>query len=162
MRELQQQRYGVAASELQEALLLDPEATYALNAWGVVLARRDQDDSAATIYKLAMKRAPNWIFPRSNLAIILNHRGAYAEGIAVLHAALRVDSTSSRVYDILGSVYENLGRYREAEAAYRKAMALAPHNIDAYIDLASLFRTKGNYPAAGTSLDSARVHAAEG
>ena len=162
VRELQQQRYGVAASELQEALLLDPEATYALNAWGVVLARRDQDDSAATIYKLAMKRAPNWIFPRSNLAIILNHRGAYAEGIAVLHAALRVDSTSSRVYDILGSVYENLGRYREAEAAYRKAMALAPHNIDAYVDLASLFRTKGNYPAAGTILDSASVHAAEG
>ncbi|MGH7582253.1 MAG: tetratricopeptide repeat protein [Gemmatimonadales bacterium] len=155
LRESQQQRYPVAESELLEALRLDPRATYALNAYGVTLSDRHLDDSATVIYRLAITRAPNWILPRSNLANTLNQRGAYAEGISVLLAALRVDSTSARVYDGLGSIYFNLARYREAEAAYRRAMALAPQNVDAWVDLASLYRTKGRYDAAGAILDSA-------
>jgi tetratricopeptide (TPR) repeat protein len=159
IRESNRRLYPRAEAALRQALELVPDASYVINALGVIYLRTDRLPLAEREFSRAIELSPNWVFPRLNLGLALFEQGRHAEAIVKLQEAIAVDSLDADGYSNLGSLYLTLGRYLEAERYLRHATILDPDDSFAYRRLGYLYRLKRQYDRAEAVLDTA-VHLA--
>ncbi len=69
-----------------------------------------------------------------------------------LLAAVEIDSTFAKAWNLLGSVYETLGEIENARDSYRKAIDIEPEWIDPHLSLGLLEFSQKSYKAAKESL----------
>ena len=74
--------------------------------------------------------------------------GAYAEALAPLIQAAKLDPASFEAWQNLGISYFRLQRYADAHAPLQKALTLRPDNFDSLNLLAASFYMLGNDAAA--------------
>jgi protein O-mannosyl-transferase len=102
-------------------------------------AYRDEE----TLWRDTLATNPAATNARVNLGVILAVRGAHAEALVQLEAALAEEPGAPEILNSLGSLYLELGRPGDAEESYRAALEAAPDFATARIGLASALLGQG-------------------
>jgi tetratricopeptide (TPR) repeat protein len=81
--------------------------------------------------------------------------GRFADAVAPLEAALRVDPSSATAHNDLGTALMMTGRLEDALAHFRRAVALAPRNEAMQFNLGNGLRRSGRIDEAATAYQRA-------
>lgn len=74
----------------------------------------------------------------------LNALEQYEEAISAYDHTLEIDPIWPSVISAKGDVLYRLGRYKEALVAFDHSLKLAPNNVNAWINIAMIYRALGN------------------
>ena len=153
-----------AAAQFEASLGADPRQPNALvNLAQIRFASGSPDDLkvASDLLERAFAIAPDVEIARALTVIALRrsdrtasatHYAAYATRLAE-SAGAPVAGPAARAE--LGAALLEAGLTREAEAELAAAVALAPANVDAIVQLARAFLARNDFPAAGRTLEGA-------
>lgn len=110
-------------------------------------------NKALKYYDLALKHDPKCGVVRVMRAVILYHNGKALEALDESRRGVKDMSVPTPMALINHGVICKLNGYvEEAECAYKKALDIAPNNLDAKANLASLHLMSGNYGKAEQEL----------
>ncbi len=129
---------------IERALAIEPDNAAAIILRGVTLAIDGDNTSAETMFRQAIKIAPNEIGPRANLSRLLASTGRAEEALEVVKEALRIDPLSLRLQARVARIHNRQGNYpaaREAAALMRQIDPAAPSG---YYIAAQIDSTDGN------------------
>ncbi len=104
--------------------------------------------SDETLWRWAMRRAPQSSTPYANLALGAVNSGRYAEGLALAEEALARDPGDLNAANNKGLALFHLGRYEEAEAIFADLVARAPQELLYWNNLAGALREQGQLQEA--------------
>jgi ligand-binding sensor domain-containing protein len=128
LEDLRRQEEALTSPEmkrLRERVAEDPGDAGALNALGVLLARRGYLGQAAARFRRVIELVPRFAGGYGNLANVLYEQGRYQDAVQSYETALRLeDRPEVRVE--LALTFCELGRFDLAREHYRRAMALDP------------------------------------
>ncbi len=138
-----------AAMNLQKkALSFEDKAAYIHNEIGVLNIYLEDFEKAKSSFQYAMKLAPSWVIPYSNLCVLNNVKKDFEEARKWGQKAVDLQPTYVRGQANLGTTLEATGNYLQAEHHYRKGIY---HNWDFYLGfekLAYLYTKYGDYELA--------------
>lgn len=136
-----------------QTLLNKDSSVYNLNLAGLVYNRLKEKDLSKSYYLKAIQKAPNWVYPRANLAVlyILSFKD-YEKAKSQLISALSIDSTSITGLHALGYVEMYLKNYSEAEKWLLKATEHPESYSAIWTSLADLYSLQNNNEKAIESL----------
>ena len=125
--------YDSARKLLERSIRLDPARGYAYNALGIVYleqiaAHASSFDGAIRAFRDAIRFAPYWAYPRHNLALAYQQRGAYADAIRTYKDAMALGPQYSYLPYNLGLLYRQLNELPLAETYYLLAKDRAERN----------------------------------
>ena len=124
--------------ELAQRIASDPLDVAALNALGVLLARRGYLGRAASHFERVIELLPNYAGGYGNLGNVLYEQGKYPEAVRRYEEAL-ARQERPEVHVELALTWCELGKFERAREHYRRAMA---------IDQSSALAPVGTAPAA--------------
>ncbi|HMO33084.1 MAG TPA: tetratricopeptide repeat protein [Lacibacter sp.] len=138
-------QYERAKSLLHEALRLEPDAAFVLQALGRVAEYQNDYPLAEQYYRRAIELIPTWTYPRSSLGNVLRDQNRYREATEVFEEVIRLAPQFSWPYNNLANVYYDLKRYREAERLYRYSIEIDTVDVAVeYSNLGLVYRDRGN------------------
>ncbi|HEY3308659.1 MAG TPA: tetratricopeptide repeat protein [Desulfuromonadaceae bacterium] len=121
--------------------------------------RMDEKDysSAVPIFKLAIRKKPDFAEAHNNLGISLAALGKdfQQQAMKSLRKAIRINTSFGEAHNNLGRVLTEMGRYSQAVRTCRTATELMPGNPDAYLNLGNACREKGLFMEALASFEAA-------
>ncbi len=125
--------YPSARALLERSIRLDPTRGYAYNALGIayleqIAANASTFDAAIRAFHDAIRFAPYWAYPRHNLALTFEQRGAYADAIRTYKDAMALGPQYSYLPYNLGLLYRQLNELPLAETYYQLAKTRAERN----------------------------------
>jgi TolB-like protein/tetratricopeptide (TPR) repeat protein len=140
---------GLARSEVERAIALDPEepAAYAARAWIRMVidwnwaGAQDDLDRASALQ-------PATPLTLNSQAILLQKLGRFAEAAAVERRVVESDPLNAIVADNLGSFLMNAGKLDEAREMMKRSLEISPGNPSAQEELAVLDLVSRNAAAA--------------
>lgn len=141
-------------------LLNKDSSVYNLNLAGLVYNRLKENDLSKSYYLKAIQKAPNWVYPRANLAVlyILDLKD-FDEAKSQLFSALSLDSTSLTSLHALGYVEMYLKNYSEAEKWLLKAAEHPESYSSIWSSLADMYVMQGsNEKAIETLQKYLKIH----
>lgn len=103
-----------------------------------VLCQQGRWDDAITVYRDALKRAPDNVSLFHNLGDLLVTTKRYAEAEQAYRGALALQPDEADIHFKLGAVLAELKRFADAVAAYRQVLSLRPVHPDACNNLGNL------------------------
>jgi tetratricopeptide (TPR) repeat protein len=125
----QQTRYAPESGFSDESVMgesrnvLEAKTLYAL---GHVYVARLNIDSAASLFRAAVERAPELADAWSDLGVALMQRGRYSESETALRRAVDLDSTNYAFWYNYGTLLGTIERFEEAKHAFERSLALRP------------------------------------
>ncbi len=135
--------YGLAQRLLESALRLDNEAAFIYNALGTAHLERASLELARQAFEDASARAPQWAYPRHNLALTLDQMGETEKAIAIYGEAMPLSRKAAYLPYNRGLLLAKVNRTAEAERHFRLAMELDPRLAEPYNALGSLWMELG-------------------
>jgi len=108
------------------------------NELGNIFAKAGTYDEAIQAYQKAIRLAPNFAWPYSNLALAHTHKANFTEAIPLYKKSIELftDNKDKAVsWDRLGDAYRRMNVYKDAIAAYEIAKKLAQEDSPAVYDL---------------------------
>lgn len=136
-------RYADAITQLQRAVQLFPQASYALNAIGLAYWKQGLLDQAIPPLQQAIMISPRWAYPRNILSLVLMEQRRYAEAQQALNDTLLVKPDDSTSHHALAQLLLQTGRVMDAETSLRMALDYNPGNAYAYQTYGRLEETRG-------------------
>jgi tetratricopeptide (TPR) repeat protein len=125
--------YAAAQQLLERAIRIDPVRSYAYNALGIayleqIASNRAGFDLAIRAFHDAIRFAPNWAYPRHNLALAYSESGDYGGAEKTYLEAMQIGGSYSYLPYNLGLLYQKLNDYPGAERSYRTALEISIRN----------------------------------
>jgi len=122
------QQPAEAANSWYQAVSIAPERLDAeeVGKLGNTLVQQKQYEAAATCYRQALERYPNWFQVGFNLATALARQEQWEEAIAAYRNAIEINSQSAKAHQGLAMALERQELWEDAIASYRQAMSLQP------------------------------------
>ena len=87
--------------------------------------------------------------------INLSSQGQFHKALSKASQLLLEFSTSSELYNFIGSTNKSLGKLEEAIGSFKKALSIKPYYPQAYYNMGNAFAEKGNLEAARASYKKA-------
>jgi len=146
--------HSVAATHLSKAISIDPQLAEPHNALGLLYLKqvngnRRSLNEAADEFQKAISLAPNWAYPRHNLALTRIEMGQYNEAESAYREAILRTPYYPYLYCNLGLLLHRIHRLRDAARAYEDALIAFDHAI------AELERRRQRLLAEGQNRESA-------
>jgi tetratricopeptide (TPR) repeat protein len=111
--------------ELAQRIAADPKDAAALNALGVLLARRGYLGRAAAHFERVIELSPGFAGGYGNLGNVLYEQGKYQDAVRRYEEAL-ARSERPEVHVELALAWCEIGKFDRAREHYRRAMQMAP------------------------------------
>ncbi len=137
---LERGSYDQAATELLRSVELDPEASHALNALGLVYWRKNELPIATQFLERALALSPAWTYPRNTLALIRMEQRRYDESQRLFRESMALDPGDSTAVHGLGQLQMLRGEWEAAESSLLQAIDIHPGNAYAHHTLGELNR----------------------
>jgi tetratricopeptide (TPR) repeat protein len=131
----QQARYGLALEEFQKTAELGPVTPDLLLDWGLAYDHLSQFDQALAKLRLAAIMQPT-AHVYTQIGMVYAQQSRWAEALAALATAEKIDPNFPDTYTYRGKVYLNTNQVQAAIREYRRALAIDPTLEDARHDLA--------------------------
>lgn len=146
-----------ALSSALEGVKVQPDNPDLRNLLGLIYFRQDKYDLAEREFKKAIELAPKLTEAYTNLGSLYYTTERYAEAEEILTQAMGnpLYLYPENIYNNLGLVQLMLGKEEEARASFEKAISLREDYYLPYLNLAKLWRDKGNNKAARPLLEKA-------
>ena len=148
---------AAAATNAQHSVDLLPSSSEDWTQLGVILAKQQKYEDAATDFRRAFQLDPEDVWALQNLAQSLKDLGRRDEAIREYRHALAVNPRFGLAWLGLGQMFEIMGRKAEAEDCYRKAL-LNRNRIFRAPEMTTLARfcaSRGWYEAAAANYEDA-------
>ena len=113
------------------------------------LAQQGRTAEALEDLRTAMAMAPNDLFVRNALGILLGKTGNWAEALTVLQETVQMAPGFAAAHFSLGWVREFTGELTEARRCFETTASLDPNFADAFAHLASLAYRRADWTGAG-------------
>jgi Tfp pilus assembly protein PilF len=152
---------GVLAAGL--AGVLSPAARRVAAAGGLALlaalgaaawARAEVYHDDLSLFRAAVRGAPNSEIARNNFGMGLFNRGHFDEAEREYRQALRLDPRAVPPLANLAVLYERRGDLKRAEATFEQVLRLSPTHTIAVVHLARFERKRGDRAGAARRLDA--------
>jgi len=155
------QLYREAAACYERAKQLDPQPFRWVYYLATIRAAEGKDpQTAASLYREALKLDPSYLPARLKLAEVLLGMGEFLQARQVSDALLDRRPDSARVRFLLGRVREAQGDVQTAADNYRIACELSPRFGPAHYALGLAYRKLGDTPKAKQHLQAYLEHQA--
>lgn len=132
---------------MRDAIGKNPDASYARDKLGVILAKRGDFAGALDQFKTSAKASPADADALSNLAHLLAVTGKYPAAEASYRAALKLEPYDADTHRNFAQLLRQEGRNRESIFHYQVALQFKPDNRTR-LEFASLLYQTGNLSAA--------------
>jgi tetratricopeptide (TPR) repeat protein len=109
------------------------------NNLGIIYGRLDEHEKATKAFATAMWLKPDDDAVKINLSVFYQRQKEYKKAEEVLKYLLSKNHKNANLYYRLGLVYKDAGQYEAAVSQMLKSMELAPHIINPYEELGSLY-----------------------
>ena len=123
-------RCAEAIRVLEEAISYDPRASFGYNGLGICYLEQKLWNEALEKFQAASERAPNWIYPRANIALVYLQRGRYRDAEKELLDAIERANAIKRPYAYLhvnlGTLYLLQKKLTDAEKQFATALQISP------------------------------------
>jgi len=130
-----------------------PEAHYNL---GVVKAKERNFREAVAEFRACLARDPGNDLARMAIAVALHTVANDDEALPYIEEHVKRYPDDARGLALLGQIYRLSGRNEPAEKILRRAVALAPANADARLDLGIVLANRRTFGLAREQLEKAR------
>ena len=126
--------YDMAQPLLERSIRLDARRSYAYNALGIAYLEEIATSQGATFdqairaFDDAIRFAPNWAYPRHNLALAYAERGDYRNAQRAYAEAAHIAPHYSYLPYNLGLLHQKLNEYAQADRDYQAALDIAVKN----------------------------------
>lgn len=144
------QRASVYTSDeaiMRDAIAKNPDASYARDNLGVILAKRGDFAGALDQFRASAKASPDDADALSDLAHVLAVTGKFPEAEASYQAALKLEPYDADTHRNFAQLLRQEGRNRESIFHYQVALRFKSDNRTR-LEFASLLYQTGNLPAA--------------
>ncbi|MGB6725448.1 MAG: tetratricopeptide repeat protein [Terracidiphilus sp.] len=121
----------------QSGSLLDSQPA-AFEQYGDCLVRLKQTEKAITVFEHALDQSPNDVNARYRLASVQLIAERPKDAIAALQPLLQNQTADPDVLELAAAAYEADQNTPEAVRILRQAIISDPHNVDLYVDFATL------------------------
>jgi Tfp pilus assembly protein PilF len=123
-------RFDLAESTYQDALIIDPENPTVLNNYAYLLAVRGiRLDEALTMSNRVMEIDPANSSYLDTIGWIYHKQGNHAQALEYLLKALEItDEENAELFDHIGDVYFDLHEYEKAQDYWQRALDIEPDN----------------------------------
>jgi len=145
---IQEERWGEAALQLEEAARIHPIERNVLAYLGLCYLRGGELDRAEQPLRRAVAFEPGNALAHSCLGELELRRGNDERAALSFQRALEIDARRTVDRISLGLAFLNLERIEAARASFEEAMARAPDHPLSHHGLGELERTLGNWTAA--------------
>lgn len=135
-----------------------PQSAGALHVAAMHYAAINQHQKAADLWREAIELDPKHAGPRVGMARAAMERGADAEAVAILEAALAAGCDTSEIYRELGSALQKIGQLSEAETRTQEGVRRYPQDAELWAALGQVQLQQDNLEAAATSFQQAIQH----
>ena len=140
----------------QKALALDDSNYHAYIFLGMVYQCRRQHEQAIAAMKRSVALNPNSAVCLEELAVSLMFAGSPETALPLLQKALRLNQLpSSRIFFLLGVVYNSLERYEEAIVALKNAANAQPNHCPTFLHLSASYCALGHEDEARAAVTEA-------
>lgn len=126
----------------QELIYDRPDA---LGEYGYCLFRTGQPAESATAFKRITELRPNDWRARYDLAVVQFRAGHNAEAIETLQSLVEDSNPDVDALNLIAAAYEANRQTPLAVAALQQGIKLAPHDINNYLDLATISLDHGSF-----------------
>ena len=138
-----------ALDRRREMELPEPAALY--NLLGLIYLEKDDSRNAASSFLVALKKDPQQLDAKLNLAALELSYGDFATALKRFDQALKLRPNDPELHDSRAVALRGLERYDEAQKGYEAALALDPERREPYYNLCVLHHQyTNNYEAAQT------------
>ena len=115
--------------------------------------QKGEIDTAISLYRQILERAPKNVDALRLLGIALVQQGKFDEAEDAIRRALALAPDFVFAWNNLGSILNEMDRLPEAIAAFRRAIALAPDEIQSHYNLGNALAANGDHEAALEAYD---------
>jgi tetratricopeptide (TPR) repeat protein len=156
--------YAQARTLLERSIRIDPARAYSYNALGIayleqIASSQANFDLCIRAFHDAIRFAPDWVYPRHNLALAYGERGDYAAAIRTYQEAMRLAPHYSYLPYNLGLLYQRLNDWPQAGRYYKEAREVTERNRPVAAGARWIERSE-IWNALGT-LEASRDHASK-
>jgi tetratricopeptide (TPR) repeat protein len=145
---LEEGRAAEAATQLAEAVRLEPDSPEAHANLGNALDAMGRADAARIQYLLALQIDPRMAGAHYDLGLSLMKSGETARAEAEFRGALALDPSRAKARNNLGLCLAREGRTPEAVREFQLALGLDPLLREAYLNLGNVYFREGRYADA--------------
>jgi len=111
-------------------------------------ARNKLYQNEVALWRDTVKKAPNHLRPRFNLARALLREGADSEAVACYREILQRHPNNTRARCRMAAIFFGRGELQAAETSYREALEVNPRSADAHCGLGRLAEKRGEHNEA--------------
>ncbi len=154
LAEVAHRDYPEAATELEQARMIDPSGADAWRGLADISLAREDFDTAERDYKEAIRRQPRDRELQDLLGALYYRTGRYQLAEASFRRSVELAPDSIFGYRNLSAAYCSEGRYDEAAAQLQKALEIQPLP-SLYSNLGTLLFYQGLYPQAVSAFEKA-------
>jgi tetratricopeptide (TPR) repeat protein len=137
----QQGQWARAVREYQAAVRLQPGMHESWTALGEALAKLGRDEEAVAAWQQAGRIRPDDWRSAWRIGRLRQQRGDLERALPALRRATRTPGAGAEAWKSLALASQGSGRWREASDSWRRALALAPDDLEARLQLAFLLAT---------------------
>ena len=125
--------YAQARTLLERSIAIDPSRAYSYNALGIayleqIASNQATFDLCIRAFHDAIRFAPDWAYPRHNLALAYGERGDYAAAIRTYQEAMGLAPHYSYLPYNLGLLYQRMDDWPLAGRYYKVARLVTERN----------------------------------
>jgi cytochrome c-type biogenesis protein CcmH/NrfG len=142
-----------AISQLQEAIRLKPDYSYARNNLGIAFATKGQIDEAISQYQEVIRLKPDYAEAHNNLGKALARKGRTDEAISQFQEAIRLKLDDAKAHYNLGDALARKVQTEEAISQFQEAIRLKPDYAEARNNLGKALARKGQSEEADGFLE---------
>ncbi|MBG86256.1 MAG: hypothetical protein CMO80_05075 [Verrucomicrobiales bacterium] len=124
---------------------------------GNFLFQQNKLDHAASQYRVALKKMPDFLRAHKNLALIQFQQADYENSLASLLKSLALGEVDELTYGLIGHCHLRLGHHASAESAYRRALIFNPRSESWKQGLASTLMAQQRHAEAAAWLEELLV-----
>lgn len=157
--ELAQDHLEAAIASLKSAAAADPINPDILTALGAAFIRAEQPAKATTVLAETIKRAPNSIEPRLQLARAFTSLTRYDDALRILSETVQSFPEDAEAWHLKGNIERQANKSDDAHLSLQKTIELSPQNEHAFNDLGVICRALGRYEDAERHYRTALLHA---
>lgn len=133
----------VAERLLKAHLRTDPYDVAAIRMLAELAARIGRTKDAETLLRRAIALAPDWVPPRSNLALLLHRQNRSAEAMGVLVELTRQNPDDMGLFNLHAAVASRIGEYDEALSLYARVLETVTDQPKVWMSYGHVLKTVG-------------------